>query len=91
MKIAATALNRVPGAAVTAYTAKGVVYVTVPGALVPGPFAMPRKRTVLRSGTAVRIPQNHTALWYTLALGVKCGPSEAAMCMGLGRPARLLK
>ena len=53
MRIAATALNRVAGAAVTAYTAKGVVYVTVPGALVPGPFAVPRKRTVLRAGTTV--------------------------------------
>jgi len=58
VRIAATALNRVPGAAVTAFTAKGVVYVTVPGALVPGPFAVPRKRTVLRAGTTVRV-----ALW----------------------------
>ena len=54
-RIAATLLNRVPGATVTAYASKGVVYVSVPGALVPGPFAVPRKKTVLRSGTAVRI------------------------------------
>ena len=54
---AATVINRVPGASVTAYMSKGVVYVSVPGALVPGPFAVPKKKTVLRVGTAVRCYQ----------------------------------
>ena len=48
-------LNRTPGAYINAYTSKGTVYVAVRGrALVAGPFAVPKTKTVLRAGTAVR-------------------------------------
>jgi hypothetical protein len=52
--LAATLINRVPGATVTAYTVRGVIHVELPGALVAGPFSLPRKKTVLRPETAVR-------------------------------------
>ena len=42
------------GAIMTVYTVRGIVYVELPGALVAGPFAVTRKKTVLRPGTAVR-------------------------------------
>lgn len=52
-------LNRTPGAYINAYTSKGTVYVAVRGrALIAGPFAVPRTKTVLRAGTAVRHKQS---------------------------------
>lgn len=53
-------LNRTPGAYINAYTSKGTVYVTVTGrkSIVSGPFAVPKAKTVLRAGTAVRYSQN---------------------------------
>jgi len=57
VRISVGMLNRTPGSYINAYTSKGTVYVAVRGrALVAGPFAVPRAKTVLRAGTAVRQP-----------------------------------
>ena len=56
VRLLAGTLNRTPGAYLSAYAARGTVYVAVygRGALIGGPFAVPRAKTVLRAGTAVR-------------------------------------
>ena len=55
MRLSVGMLNRTPGAYLNAYTKQGTVYVSVRGrALVAGPFAVPKTKTVLRAGTTVR-------------------------------------
>ena len=55
VRISVGMLNRTPGSYINAYTSKGTVYVAVRGrALIAGPFAVPKAKTVLRAGTAVR-------------------------------------
>ena len=48
--------SRTPGAYLYAWTSKGTVYVKSHGraSLNPGPFAVPKAKTVLKAGTAVR-------------------------------------
>ncbi len=55
-------IARTPGAYLMAYTTKGTVYVKAHGltSINPGPFAVPRAKTVLKAGTAVRIIQLHS-------------------------------